>query len=84
MTQQEYETYLDLFASPGWKQFMKAVEEIEDAVTQSAVDRAATNDQWQYCRGQTHQLRSLLGYEDYIKLSWESQNAPDDADANLI
>ncbi len=75
MEEKEYEVLVDMFASDGWKQFIGNISELEDAITKAAVDNAVMNDQWQYLRGQLHQLRSILGYEDFIKISWEQLNA---------
>lgn len=63
----EFEQLINMFAHPGWKVYVKSVEELERALTENAVDGADTNDKWQYCRGQTHQLRATLGYENFIR-----------------
>ena len=38
MTQDEFTNYEHLFGSDGWRQFIKSVGEIEDAITKGAVD----------------------------------------------
>ena len=73
--EQAYESAVDMFATDGWKNFIEEVTNLESIVTNSAVDNALSNDQWQYCRGQVHQLRSIIGYEDFIKVSREARNA---------
>lgn len=73
MEEKEYETLLDMFASEGWKLFIEGAKELEDAVVQNCVDIADTNEKWQYLRGEVHQLRRILGYEDYIRALWAQQ-----------
>lgn len=77
MTEQEFNTYSDMFATDGWKLFIKSVEELEDGLTKSAVNAAPANDQWQYLRGQLNQLRSIIGYENYIHVAYENQEQED-------
>jgi hypothetical protein len=75
MEQREYEDLVDMFQTPGWKYFMKGTTELEDAIVKAAPDGALTNDQWQYARGEIRQLRSVIGYESYIKHGYEEQEA---------
>ena len=86
MEEKEFEELNDMFHSEGWKLFINNIEELEDVITKSAVDNAVSNDQWQYCRGQTHQLRSILGYENFITVSWEADQKAkeEDIDVDLI
>jgi len=67
MEQKDFDILIDMFASDGWKFYVQSAADLEEAITKGAVDGAATNDQWQYLRGQTHQLRSILGYETYVR-----------------
>jgi len=75
MEQKEYEDLVNTFTSDGWKYFVKSVSELEDALTKGAPDGATTNEQWHYARGQIHQLRSIAGYENYIRASWDQMQA---------
>jgi len=75
MEEKDYEALVDMFASDGWKFFSKSVDDLEKALTTAAPDGAVTNDAWQYARGQIQQLRSISGYENYIKLAWEQDLA---------
>jgi cell division septation protein DedD len=84
MNQEEYENLVDMFASKGWKQFISAVTDIEDALTRTSVDSAPQNDDWQYLRGQVHQMRSLIGYENFIKMSWEQQERDKIDDEDIV
>ena len=84
MDEKTYNALTDMFASAGWKVFMEDVKQLEDSVTRAAVDQADTGDKWQYCRGQTHQLRSILGYSIAVKASWDQalkDAEEDDADS---
>ena len=81
MEEKDYDALVDMFATDGWKFFVSSLTELEEVITKSAVDNADSNDKWQYCRGQTHQLRSILGYENFVKIAWtESQREDDDVD----
>lgn len=71
MTNEEYESYVDLFASDGWKMFIDNVEEVVTVMKEGAVDNAPTNETWQFLRGQITQMNNILGFESYIKLSYE-------------
>lgn len=73
MEQEEFDALADMFGSKGWKHFIQTAVDLEDALTKGAVDSASTNEQWQYLRGQLHQLRSILGYENYIRQVWKQQ-----------
>ena len=83
MEEVEYENLVEMFASDGWKYFEKSVSDLEEAMTQEAPNGAITNDAWQYARGQIQQLRSIKGYENYVRLSWEQGLANQREDANV-
>ena len=76
MQEKDYEALCDMFTSEGWKLFMENITDLEQNVTQVAPDAADTNDKWQYARGKIHQLRNLMGFENFIKVSWE-QSLPE-------
>ena len=80
MEEQEFDVFLDLFSHEGWKMFIEDMAKWEEAVTKGAVDSAISNDQWQYCRGQTHLMRWVLGYENAIRLNLEQANSPEEED----
>lgn len=73
--EQEHENNLELFATEGWKQIIENATELEQALIHAAPDNALTNDQWQFCRGQISQLRALIGFEEYVKVVQEYNNA---------
>ena len=66
---QYYETLLDLFASEGWKQYIKDnsdnKEVLEDITT------IADEKQFWFRRGQLETLQRILGYESAIKDSYD-------------
>lgn len=74
MDEKDFDAAMDMFASDGWKNFIEGVTDLESTLTQTAPDGALTNDQWQYARGQIHQLRSIIGYENYIKVVRDEHN----------
>ena len=73
--EKRYEALFEMFKTEGWKHFMKDITEFEEAVSSSTVDNAVTNDQWQYARGQIHQLRSIIGFENYTRTCEENHDA---------
>ena len=73
MIQKEYEALADMFISDGWEYFIEGIGEIESTLTTSAPAGAVTNDQWQVARGRIIQLRTILGYENMVKLSQQQQ-----------
>lgn len=81
LNQERYDALSDMFLTKGWKLFVEEVTELEEALVQNAPDVAQTNEQWQYARGMIRELRSIIGYESYVKLSWEEQQKePEDVD----
>ncbi len=73
MTDKEFEALNDMFISEGWKLFTQQIEDLTKLLVDAAPDNAITNDQWQYRRGQVHQMRSVLGYEQYIRATQKQQ-----------
>ena len=71
--EKRYEALFEMFNTKGWEYYMKDITDFEDAVNSSTVDSAVTNDQWQYARGQIHQLRSILGFENFTRSCEENQ-----------
>jgi len=83
MDQKTFEDLIDMFTSDGWALFIKGTEELEQAIVKAAPDGAITNDQWQFARGQVQQLRSVLGYENYVRLGYEAQERQIEEDSIL-
>lgn len=81
MTEKDYNSLVDMFESDGWKLYISEVEETEESATRGAVNTADTNDAWQFLRGWISCSRSTLGYENFVRLSYEEeQREEDDAD----
>jgi hypothetical protein len=83
MQEKEYEALCDMFMSEGWKFFIKGITDLEENITQIAPDAADTNDKWQYARGKINQLRTTMGYEQWIKMCWEGQQAEVEPEAEV-
>jgi len=73
--EKRYEALFEMFRTTGWEHFIKDITDFEEAVSSSTVDNAVTNDQWQYARGQIHQLRSIVGFESYTRACEENHDA---------
>ncbi|RKZ67676.1 MAG: hypothetical protein DRQ48_09465 [Gammaproteobacteria bacterium] len=80
MLQEEYETYVDLFKTEGWKLFQESIVGAEEQLKNSSVDSAVTNDQWQFLRGQLTQLRNVAAFETFIKLTFEQSEKDEEDD----
>lgn len=73
MDQKTYEMLEELFLSEGYKYLIANLVDLESTLVSTAPDSAISNDYWQYLRGKIHTLRSVIGYEDYVKMSWKAQ-----------
>jgi len=73
MTEEEYNVLVGMFESEGWKLYTSQVEETETAHTKGAVDGAPDNNSWQWLRGYLTCTRGILGYENFVRLSYEQQ-----------
>jgi len=64
-----YETFFELFASAGWKQF---VEEIDKSKTDLTLEKADTLESLFHFKGQKLILDNISNYENLIKNSFDS------------
>ena len=76
MLEKDFDALDDMFNSDGWKLYVAQTKELTDNIVEAAPTGAVTNDQWQYARGQISQLRAILGYENFVRVSWGAYNAP--------
>lgn len=67
----ELESVLDIFHRDGWKHFIKEKQEVLENYQQNAHEMAPDNDNWQRLRGHIFEIKSLIAYEDYIRISIE-------------
>lgn len=77
MTEEQYENLVDMFSSAGWKLFIEDKRAQGIAMLESAPQKADSNDKWQYCRGQIAEIQAILGFETFIRLSWEESQKGD-------
>lgn len=73
MKERDYNDLVEMFESDGWKVFIGQVQATEEGATKGSVTSAVTNDQWQYLRGWISCSRGTLGYETFVRLSYEQQ-----------
>lgn len=71
-TRDYYERLLEMFGTPGWKEFIKAQQEASRQLKDTAYIGCETNDKWQYCRGQIFTMENLIKFEDSIRNSYDS------------
>lgn len=76
MIEKDFDALDDMFGSDGWKLYVTQAEELTNSIVEAAPTGAVTNDQWQYARGQIAQLRATLGYENFVRVSWDNHNIP--------
>lgn len=81
--QKYYETYIDLFASEGWTQFISDLKESFESSQQTARTRCKTSDEWHYERGQQDKVANILAFED-IMMSFYEQKLAEGEDSHDI
>lgn len=76
-----YENLLELFVSPGWKQFIEDIEDNKEVLQ----DINSINDEKQFWfrRGQLEAVSRILSYESSIKDSYEDFERDSDGEENL-
>ncbi len=79
-----YEDNLEMFATAGWKTYVENATSYREFIMNAAHDHAVTNDMWQYARGEMSQLKSIIGLEDFIKMSWENQEQQENDFVDLV
>lgn len=72
MTDEEYyEKLIELFSTEGWKMFQTEAKERLTSLIDAAPDVCTTNETWQYQRGCIATLRTIVGYENFIRSTME-------------
>jgi len=62
----DYETYLDMFSTEGWKRFIEVnTEQLEMERKTSHLTRT-TNDEWQQFRGYVSLMEKILSFEEVV------------------
>ena len=73
MNDKDYNEMVDTFGTPGWQSFIKQLEETLQSMTVSAPHSATTNDEWQYLRGWLACANAVVGHENFVRASYESE-----------
>lgn len=66
--QKYYETYFDLFALDGWKQF---IEEIREIVDNQRIEDIKDGEHLQYIKGERNALKRVLRFEGGIRGAYD-------------
>jgi hypothetical protein len=66
--QKYYETYFDLFATSGWKQF---IQDVEDNLKQYDVRTIENADDLRFKQGQLKVIDHLMNWETLIRNAYE-------------
>jgi hypothetical protein len=67
----DYDDYCEMFSTAGWKAFVSSVTDKRENTLKAAPTGAATNDQWQFCRGMLDDMDTIIGFENYIHEVWK-------------
>lgn len=62
----DYETYLDMFSTEGWKKFIEVNTEQLDLERKNSHVTKTTNDVWQEFRGYVSLMEKILAFEENI------------------
>jgi len=75
MTETErVDNFIEMFASPGWKQVIDDANKLMDVLEEQAAYQAVGVEQLYYTRGRLMQLRQLVSLETAIRASGETDN----------
>jgi|PlaIllAssembly_1097288.scaffolds.fasta_scaffold1584226_2 hypothetical protein len=75
MTETErVDNFIEMFASPGWKQVIDDANKLMDVLEEQAAYQAVGVEQLYYTRGRLMQLRQLVSLETAIRASGEADN----------
>ena len=69
--QKYYEDLLTMFQTDGWKHLISDYTESLQSLQENSDYDCKTNDEWQFRRGEMQQLRNLIGFESFIRMSYE-------------
>lgn len=86
MKEEEFNKYVEMFETDGWKMFKQQVIDAKQSLIEMAPTGCDTNDKWQYVRGQIQELGNIAAFEDYIHVSFENQlkNQAEDAQHDTL
>lgn len=70
--QKYFETYLDLFVTPGWKQFQEEMKEVFGSLQ---LDFANDYESFIRMKSAREQLSRIINFEAYIRMAMDNENA---------
>lgn len=73
MKEEEFNKYVEMFETDGWKLFKEQVIDAKQSLSAAAFTACDTNEKWQFARGQVQELGNIAAYEDYIHVAYQSQ-----------
>ena len=74
-----FETYLDLFIHPGWKQFVEEMTETRDSYN---LDFCKDYDAFMIMKSAREQLNRIITFEQQIRLVMETKESEDEGAPN--
>lgn len=66
-----YDDMLDMFATDGWREFIKDAQESFSHLEHNARSDCDTNDKWQYRRGELSKLEYVINFESFIRKAYD-------------
>lgn len=75
-----------MFSQEGWRHFQEEMQHLYDTEQSNADILYPTNDDWQVYRGRKDLMRSIIGYEQYIRAQLENidNHFEDNPDADCL
>lgn len=74
--QKQFDDYFDMFATPGWKQFTRDLQESLLNDQKSAISRCTTSDKWFEERGMQARTLKILAFEAALRAQYEQLTNP--------
>ncbi len=59
--------YNEMFATAGWKYYVKSMGNDRAATLNAAPESAQTNNKWQFARGLLAQMSNVINFEAYVE-----------------
>lgn len=65
--QKVIDDYSEMFATAGWKYYVKSMGNDRAVTLNAAPESAKTNNEWQFCRGLLAQMANVINFETYVE-----------------
>ena len=79
-TEQYFEDYLEMFATPGWQRFLADLAGSLESDQKTAVQRCDTTEKWFEERGLQARTMKLLSFETLVRNQYEQLQSEENLD----